>query len=206
MPGNGGHGPIRNKGNFFLSPLFPCTFKVRDTTYKSVAHYMQCRKYSHPKLIAQILAHDSPMDAILIGKGKVISGGGETHTNEINDVILDLEKEGAYETRDNDWFRSREMVMQVGNYLKFSSNEALYSSLMDTGEAPIIEDSDDLFWGEGKMIRTTYVHGTNNAGKSLEVVRKLLRKNRNETKKEEDEAETEKRLFGILKSGASTTT
>lgn len=159
---------IKNKGNFFLSPLYPKTFQFRGVTFKSVAHYMQAHKFSHcPTYCRTILETPKPMDAMRLGTmGKI-----KAHTETLNNIITHYTDSVK---KDIDWDEKRDIHFIHANYCKFSQNPQLKDALIATFPYPIVEDSNDLYWGSGRKGTHGFVEGSNKAGIHLVYVRYLL--------------------------------
>ena len=80
------------------------------------------------------------------------------------------------------WERERENVVRVASYYKFSQNPAMRQHLLGTGDKMLVEASPfDAIWGIGHRaddpaaIQPSLWRGSNLLGKSLQVVRDLLR-------------------------------
>ena len=161
-----------NNCNFFLSPFYPCKFKIGDIVYKSVIHFMQSEKYrkTDPEYSKLILSMDSPMDALRLGQHKLINDSNKEKLGLINHYIMN-----SNALKSDDWVKRRVSCMICANYCKFRQNPKLKEALLKTKNYTIIEDTLDYFWGRGKLVwNSKNMKGLNKSGKSLMIVRDMI--------------------------------
>ena len=166
------NGITKNRGNFFLSALFPCQFTYNDITFKSVMHYLQCQKFNggdehsiaYKKLI---LSTDEPMDAFYLGQQKCLSGS-KPRKELLNTLIL---ANAGRVKRDPQWNKKREAHFVHATYCKFDQNQKLREALLSTHPYHIVEESKDLNWGDGVNSCTGHLDGKNRGGNLLMYVR-----------------------------------
>ncbi len=109
-------------------------------------HYFQAQKFADPAVRKRIRACRSPMDAARMGR----------------DRKLALRR---------DWESAKDNVMHKAVTAKFSQHADLRDLLLSTGEARLVEHTDnDAYWGDGGDGR-----GRNRLGQILMRVREELR-------------------------------
>lgn len=69
-----------------------------------------------------------------------------------------------------DWDQVKEQIMLIGLWAKYTQHAMLRDSLLNTGNAPLVEESKDTYWGVGK-----HGDGYNRIGVLLMYVRDCLR-------------------------------
>ena len=148
---------IKNKGNFFLSPYYPASFiSDHGVYYKSVYHYMQSKEFPGERIQQQ-------------------QEEEQQQQCNTNNMILSQMK----------WQYSRDFYFNHANYCKFTQNPELSEALIKTYPLHIIEESNDNYWGIGKLKNGRWT-GKNKAGKIIMSVREMIRKQLNmECKNEE---------------------
>jgi len=126
--------------NFFLSPMI-----IDNKEYLTVEHWFQSQKFTNAELQETIRQASTPMRAKRLGKTRDAS------------------------FREN-WDSVKEEIMMKGLKAKFNQNVFLYTSLLNTGDKILQEDSSwDSYWGIGR--RGT---GNNRMGKLLMQLRSEL--------------------------------
>ena len=84
----------------------------------------------------------------------------------------------------SEWSKVCQEVVWAGNYYKFSQNESLRKTLLETGDKILVEASPyDNIWGIGmdednKNLLNTKLWGENLLGKQITSVRKYLQDNK----------------------------
>lgn len=128
--------------NFFKSPIF-----IDGRWYPTVEHWFQCMKTLDEKRREQIRTATSAGKAARLGRAK-------------RRTILR-----------NDWESTKDDFMYRGCMAKFSQHERLWGILDGTGDAVLVEHTDnDSYWGDGGD-----GSGRNQLGKTLMRVREELR-------------------------------
>lgn len=112
----------------FMSNWYPCEFTVGTWDYNCVEQYMMARKaalFGDQQTLAKIMAATEPRDQKKLGR----------EVKNFDPVKWDAKKVG---------------IVMMGIACKFSQNPDLYTKLMDTGNAYLVEASpyDDI-WGAG---------------------------------------------------------
>lgn len=107
------------------------------------------------------------MDAMRLGTmGKI-----KARTETLNKIITHYTDSVK---KDIDWDDKRDIHYIRANCCKFSQNPQLKEALIATFPHPIVEDSNDLYWGGGRKGTHDFVEGANKAGIHLVYVRYLL--------------------------------
>lgn len=115
-----------NKPNGYLSNFYFSGFIIDGTTYPTVEHYFQSKKFEGLSQEKYILSLGHPAQTAKEGKRR----------------DFPLRK---------DWEQVKEDVMYKGIKAKFTQNLELLKKLVDTGGKELIEDSPyDYYWGIGR--------------------------------------------------------
>lgn len=183
---------VKNKGNFFLSTLYPSEIVINNITYKTAAHYIQSQKYisSSPLFSNEICKCETAKEAVLLGKGKIIST--TKHFKDHNKAVkLNNIIEQYKPLKDPLWLLNdrRFAVFLRATYFKFTQHDDLKEKLIKTHPYHIYEDSSETFWGIGKKCGKGFVHGKNMAGKALMIIREVLRSKEDKKRKMQEEEE-----------------
>ncbi|KAJ7448594.1 DUF1768-domain-containing protein [Mycena galericulata] len=140
--------PRKTDPYYGFTNVSPHPVKYGGKEYPTSAHLFQAFKYmdNHPDIAERIrTASKSPL------KARALSV--------------------AYEAQEHpDWVRMRVAKMEIALWHKFSQNAELKTLLLGTGDADIVNYTNQKFWGVGKTLE-----GSNELGKALERVRKSLR-------------------------------
>ena len=132
----------------FLSNFFEAPFELDGTRYQSVEHYFQSQKFVDlPGIQSEIISASSPQKAKKLGSGY-----------QLPEPLYDR------------WFERRDDVMLHGLRAKFDQNPRLQKQLLATGERPIIENTNDSYWGRGVS-----GEGQNRLGVLLMALRQEIR-------------------------------
>jgi len=95
--------------------------------WPTTEHYFQASKFDDPELQKKIREAPSPGQAFKYGRNP-----------------------GYASKLRKDWDTYRLTAMKTAIYAKFTQHEELCKLLLDTGDAPLVEDSPkDAFWGVG---------------------------------------------------------
>lgn len=121
-------------------------FSLDQQDWKSAEHYVQAMRFEDSSYRAQICEVELPDEAITLGKN-----------------WLKRKRKG--------WKESRVTMMTRALYMQSQVHPEMASSLLNTGDRILVEDSQyDYFWGCGRDRR-----GDNNYGKILMNIRTKLR-------------------------------
>lgn len=108
---------------FFLSNFFQASFTIDGKLYRTSEHYYQSKKTTDPETEEKIRNFATPRLAADNGRKIKIR---------------------------EDWDEIKDDVMREAIYAKFSQNNALKISLINTGDAILEEASPtDFYWGTG---------------------------------------------------------
>lgn len=125
-----------------LSNFFPCEFKLKGKTWRSVEHYFQAQKFSGTPYEQKIYKSNTPHQAAQFGRSR------------------------KFKIR-SDWEKIKDNIMYEALLAKFKQNKYLLDILISTGDALLVENSlTDNYWGCG-----TNGKGLNKLGKLLIKVR-----------------------------------
>ncbi|KAK6360346.1 hypothetical protein TWF730_006491 [Orbilia blumenaviensis] len=162
----------------FLGQWYPSPFTTTSQDGTSI-EYENCEQYMmHQKGV--LFAPDSEATGEILAKG--------LHPGNIKALGR------AIPNFDEDtWKKNRYEIVVQGNYYKFTQNEQLRKSLLETGNKELVEASPlDRIWGVGfgavKAPKNRQRWGLNLLGKALMDVRERIREEQNaeeETKTEE---------------------
>jgi N-glycosidase YbiA len=130
----------------FLSNLYRCQVEVDGIVFGSAEHAYQFGKPKHPVVCEWIRAAPLPRLAATAG-----------HHLSVYDIVPD-------------WEAAKVPRMRRVVEAKFRQNADLRERLLATGEAELVEESRDGFWGEGQ-----FGNGQNMLGSILREVRDRLR-------------------------------
>jgi ribA/ribD-fused uncharacterized protein len=134
----------KNEKNGYLSNFAPYPISMGNKLYPTSEHYFQAMKFEDGSHHEEIRSMSSPADAAKAGR----------------DRNRPLRK---------DWEEIKEKVMYDAIYAKFTQYPALRAKLLDTGEATLVEHTEnDSYWGDG---------GDGTGKNRLGALLMLLRKN-----------------------------
>ncbi len=133
-----------SRQNVFLSNFYEAPLKINGEIWKTVEHFYQASKFSHPDIIQRIRDAATPMEAKVLGASRVYPVRG-------------------------DWNEYRLDVMRLGVLAKFRQNADLRDKLLQTGSRMLVEATADPFWGRGRDGK-----GLNHLGRILMEVRSAL--------------------------------
>ncbi|KAL1705169.1 hypothetical protein EV121DRAFT_258872 [Schizophyllum commune] len=142
----------RDKPHYGFTNFSPHPVKYKDAVYPTSEHLFQAFKFMEhqPRLAEHIRRQPRPRDALSEARR------------------FDHEKR-------RDWFKVNIDKMDEALYLKFTQHKDLQDELLSTGNAELIDHTQDspvdAFWGIGKDGR-----GRNELGKALGRLRKKLRR------------------------------
>ena len=131
--------------NKYLSNQFSSTFFEDGINWPSVEHYFQAYKFAGNPYVETVRTAATPDKAKEYGQTRKIK----------------LRK---------DWEQEKDSIMRNGMRLKFSQNTKLRDALIDTGNAKIIFEGNDDYWGTGPNGK-----GQNNMGENLMAIRDELK-------------------------------
>ena len=135
--------PYGEFSNFAAYPI-----QLRSKIWPTSEHYFQARKYAGTAFEEMVRAAPTPMQAATLGR----------------DRTLPLRK---------DWWVVKDEVMREAVYAKFIQHEELRQKLLATGDAVLVEHTEnDRYWADGGTVGK----GVNMLGKILMEVREKLRK------------------------------
>lgn len=136
------------KPNNFLSNFFPTLVVYNERFYSSVEVAYQALKFINTPLYEKILFGTSK-------ESKIIA---DQHKNEAP----------------ADWANKKLQVMQTLLKSKFDLNKDLKRRLLATENRPLVEHTDDNFWGDGNLRGEEVGNGANHLGRLLEITRAHL--------------------------------
>jgi len=137
--------------NKYLSTFEEYKFKENGIDYKSVEHYFQSKKFerTNPEAAQEIRDSGTSQEANVAGRSN--------------------------KKMRPDWDSIKYEIMYNANYLKFKDNPTLKEKLLNTGDAEIIQQSDqEFYWSQNFQDPPT---GRNLLGKILKDIRKRLKEN-----------------------------
>ena len=134
-------------------------FTVHGRRFMHVEGWLQYKKHScNPEFGEAIRLTASPSQAHEMG------GRHELWAD------LDVGKRTLTEDEVRHWDASKLAYLKQGVLARYRQNPELAATLDSTGDAPLVYDDEDEFWGAG-----TDGRGANHLGKVTEVVRHALR-------------------------------
>ena len=137
------------KPHNFCSNFFPSFIIYNDRFYSSVEVAYQALKFEGTPLLANTIISGTAKEAKLLAN---------IHKDDV-----------PY-----DWNNKKLDIMKVLVRSKFSLNIDLQKRLIATQLRPIVEHTDDSFWGDGNQNGNEIGMGQNNLGKILEAIRSEL--------------------------------
>jgi GTP cyclohydrolase II len=136
----------RARGRYgFLSNLWPCGLRFEGRDFTSAEHAYQYGKPRDPRVREWIFLAPEPRHAAIAG-----------HHLSVYDVS-------------DGWDDSKRGRMALVVLEKFRQNPALADQLLATGDADLVEDSPDSYWGAGSDGK-----GKNWLGRTLVATRTIL--------------------------------
>lgn len=135
-------------GEFSNFALYPV--KIDGETWQTTEHYFQAQKFDDKNYRKKIAKANSPMLAAKLGRDRK-------------------------QTLRKDWESVKDNIMRKAVLAKFSQYDELKALLLSTGDAKIVEHTDnDDYWGDGGDGK-----GKNKLGQILMSVRKELNEKQN---------------------------
>jgi len=142
---------FRGKHKFLSNFYSPCPVTYEGMTFPSTEHAYQAAKFTDKKLRVQLLKENKPVD--------------------VKRLARKLEREG---NRRDDWNDIKIDVMEGLVMQKFTRYNDLKTSLINTGNARLVEGNTwhDNIWGVCSCPKCVGITGQNHLGKVLMRVRK----------------------------------
>ncbi len=152
----------KHKKNFMLTNFYPeHLIYIENKKWPTTEHYYQAKKFQDKQIQEKIRNLETPDDA-----------RDYAHTTKAKKIVPKSWHVKPKKSDASDWDIPKVKIMYKANLAKFKQHQTLRNFLLQTGNAPLAEDSQlDETWGIGEK-----GHGKNFMGKILMRVRHELRK------------------------------